>query len=169
MNREWYSETGCHASTQLALELFEDYFLPGMSVCDVGTGTGVIAIAAAKIGANNVFAFDNDPKAIEYAHKCIAINNVTETVAAEVHEIAAPPDGQFNIVTANINRSILTTYASALTRITISSGYIIMSGLEIGEEESVIHAFETISCTLEKKIERLGWIGLAFQLRGNQS
>ncbi len=140
--------TGCHASIQLTLELFEDYFSLGMSACDVGTGMGVIAIAAAKIGANNVSAFDNGPEAIEYARKCIAINNVTETVTAEVHEIAALPDGQFDIVTANINRSILTTYTSALARITMHSGYILISGFEIGEGKSVIYAFETISCTL---------------------
>ena len=80
--------TGSHPTTQLCLTALEDFVQPGQAVADVGTGSGILAIAAAKLGASPVAANDNDPLAVKIARENAAANGVSVTVTE------ALPDGR---------------------------------------------------------------------------
>ena len=68
--------TGSHPTTQLCLAALEDYVRPGMRVADIGTGSGILAIAAAKLGASHVVATDIDPLAVKIAAENVGVNGV---------------------------------------------------------------------------------------------
>lgn len=104
--------TGDHPTTTLCLTALEHYLSehPGASVLDVGTGTGVLAIAARKLGASRAVGIDNDEVAIELAKENVALNGVPEVELPE-----ALPSGQFDLVLANIVAGTLVELAPELS------------------------------------------------------
>jgi ribosomal protein L11 methyltransferase len=83
--------SGLHATTRLCLELMEEHLRPGQRVLDVGTGSGILAIAAARLGAAAVVALDNDAEAVRVARENVALNGVADRVAVQAGSLA--PDG----------------------------------------------------------------------------
>jgi ribosomal protein L11 methyltransferase len=76
--------SGLHPTTRLCLEAMEGFLRPGSSVLDVGTGSGILAVAAARLGASHVLALDSDPLAVRVAHENVALNQVEPVVQVEV-------------------------------------------------------------------------------------
>lgn len=81
--------SGLHATTRLCLELLEEHLRPGGRVLDVGTGSGILAIAAARLGAAAVLALDNDPEAVRVARENVALNGVADRVTVRAGTLAA--------------------------------------------------------------------------------
>src|SRR6185295_15411863 len=105
--------TGHHATTRLCLALLQDTEVRGRRVLDVGTGSGVLAIAAAKLGAASVTAIDNDPDAIENARENIQANGVEDLVdlrVADLRHLAMTAE----VLVANLTGAVLTAHAGAL-------------------------------------------------------
>lgn len=119
--------TGLHATTRLCLCALEEQVFPGARVADVGTGSGILAIAAALLGASPVQATDIDPLAVRIARENIALNTV-ETVV-QVSESDAPPPGAFDVVVANILADVILGMRAALTRALGPNGLLIASGI----------------------------------------
>ena len=94
--------TGAHASTQLALLALQRTVGPGCRVADVGTGTGILAIAAAKLGAEHVWATDIDELAAEAAQNNVKLNGVADKVAVAQADLLGDAEGRFDIIVANI-------------------------------------------------------------------
>ncbi|MBS1859494.1 MAG: 50S ribosomal protein L11 methyltransferase [Acidobacteria bacterium] len=117
--------TGFHESTQLCIEALEDYVTPGASVLDVGTGSGILARAAALLGAGRVVACDIDPVAVEIA--------ATGFVGSADAVAAASAD----IVVANINPEAIVALAGDLLRVRKPGGVLIASGIESHEVEAL--------------------------------
>ncbi len=125
--------TGQHPTTRLCLEQLERHMRAGMRVLDVGTGSGILALAAAKLGASSVYCIDNSPVAVESARANAAANNLSDkiTVAPGTldEERAARMEGQYDIVTVNILAHVIGDMASQLAHVLASGGLLIASGI----------------------------------------
>ena len=125
--------TGLHPTTRMCLEELEKRVRPGMRVLDVGTGSGILAIAAAKLGAASVYAIDNSSVAAESAAANAAMNGLSEriTVALGVLDAAeaARMAGQYDLVVANIIAHIIGSIAPQLAQTLSPTGLLIVSGI----------------------------------------
>ena len=132
--------TGHHATTRLCLELLQEIDLCGRRVIDVGTGSGVLAIAAARLGASSVLAFDNDPDALLNARENVARNGTTtiDVREADVMALDAPPA---HVVLANLTAALLQRTAHTLRGRVAAGGIAIVSGFDPTELAGVCAAF----------------------------
>lgn len=132
--------TGHHQSTRLCLVLLQARDLAGLTVADVGTGSGVLAITAAKLGAAYVTAIDSDPDAIENARENIAANDVGARVEAHVDDLATTTLAPADLVTANLTGTLLSQHAADLARLVRPRGSLIVSGFNVDERARVTDA-----------------------------
>ena len=147
--------TGHHATTRLCLAALQRLDLRGRSVIDVGTGSGVLAIVARRLGASGVLAIDDDPDAIAAAEANVALNHESR-IALEVGDFRASKIGQFDLVTANLTGALLTASADRLASLAIPGGRLILSGFMDHEERDVLRAFA--GCTLEWRAQEDEWV-----------
>jgi ribosomal protein L11 methyltransferase len=133
--------TGHHQTTRLCLALLQSVDLKGRRVIDVGTGSGVLAIAAWQLGARSVVAIDNDPDAIQNARENVERNEAAgvELLHGELLGFAAAPA---DLVTANLTAAALRQHASTLGRLVAPGGSLIVSGFSPEELAEVAAAFE---------------------------
>jgi ribosomal protein L11 methyltransferase len=132
--------TGHHATTRLCLAALQELDLGGRSVIDVGTGSGVLAIAARRLGASGVLAIDDDPDAIVSAEANVRLNQESR-IALEIADFRSAKIGQFDLVIANLTGALLIASADRLQSLAIPSGHLILSGFMNHEEREVLRAF----------------------------
>ena len=149
--------TGHHQSTRLCLVLLQSRSLASQTVTDVGTGSGVLAIAAAKLGAAFVSAIDVDPDAIENARENISRNGVDRIAEAHVRDLTEPPLAPADVVTANLTGTLLARHAAALTALVRPGGSLIVAGFTIDEKPLVLEAFESAFTLMESAEEDDWW------------
>lgn len=125
--------TGHHETTRLCLVLLEEQLRPGTRVLDFGTGTGVLAIAASKLGARSAFGIDNDPLAIDNAVENVRKNRVAHLVKLKRGDAAKLPAKSFDLITANIDLPTITTSLKALLAHLKPGGILIVSGLLLSD------------------------------------
>jgi ribosomal protein L11 methyltransferase len=135
--------TGHHATTRLCLELLQGRDLSGARVIDVGTGSGVLAIAASKLGARRVIAVDNDPDALQNAHDNIIRNGARDAIEILNIDVSTASLEPAEIVLANLTGAVLQRHAATLLRLVASEGILILSGFSPGEAGDVAAAFQT--------------------------
>lgn len=163
--------TGHHATTYTCLEALEalcETYGPPTQTLDLGTGSGILAIALAKLGAPSVWATDTDPTAREEAQKNVRVNGVATTVhisAASLNELPAP----FQLVVANLFASTLITFRPALTKILMHSGHAILSGIQSDQAETVLEAFSAPDWTLGEHRSKDGWATLVLRRGSDRS
>jgi ribosomal protein L11 methyltransferase len=120
--------TGHHATTRLCLRLLQEVELRGTRVVDVGTGSGVLALAAWKLGASDVVAIDNDPDALESARDNIARNGGAAAIGIIGADLSSLKVPQADLVLANLTAAVLVRHAATLLKLTRYSGFLILSG-----------------------------------------
>ncbi|MBN2030249.1 50S ribosomal protein L11 methyltransferase [bacterium] len=159
--------TGHHATTQLCLELLECYLKPKENVLDIGTGSGILSIAAAKLGANKVLALDTEENAIENARENIRLNHVENCVEIHHHPVGKLPFQTFNLLVANINRTTLTSLLPKLKRYSDDHSRFILSGI-LQEERTQMGNDLTANRfqLIELKI-RGEWCGMVVQIKSS--
>jgi ribosomal protein L11 methyltransferase len=130
--------TGVHETTRLCLEALEEYVTPGITVLDIGTGSGILARAAGLLGAANVFGCDIDPMAVEIAG------------GGFVGSVEAVASGVAGVVVANISPEAIIALAPDLRRVLRPGGVLLASGFELAEVEQVKAAL-ALECELRTK------------------
>jgi ribosomal protein L11 methyltransferase len=123
--------TGAHETTRMCIAMLEEYLEPGNAVLDIGCGSGILAIAAAKLGAGAVLALDTDSVAVESAKKNVAINNKENIVLVKRADILhdTPTDARFHIVVANIVADVIIELNKTVLKYLTRPGIYIVSGI----------------------------------------
>lgn len=152
--------TGHHATTRLCLAALQTRSLDGLSVLDVGTGSGVLAIAARRLGAQAVLGIDSDGDAIESAVGNLALNNGLDNVRFAVADINSTELPAFDVILANLTAAQLVRAAPRLLGRVRPGGVIIVSGIEGHERAAVDAAFSAARSTWDG--EEDGWVALAY-------
>jgi ribosomal protein L11 methyltransferase len=151
--------TGHHQTTRLCLRALQDTGVRGKRVLDLGTGSGVLAIAAAKLGAASVLGVDDDPDAVDAARKNVTLNDVT--VRIERADIKTAEAESADIVVANLTGALLVRFAEGVMRHAAPGGLLILSGFTEDERFSVGHAFRALEIVRDDRED--GWIGLTLR------
>jgi ribosomal protein L11 methyltransferase len=147
--------TGHHATTRLCLAHLQHIDLRNRTALDVGTGSGVLAIAASRLGATRVLAIDDDPDAIQSARENVELNPNCE-VTLGVLDLRRASVRPFDVVLANLTGALLVSAASDLQQLAASGGKLILSGFMGAEEADVVAAFG--SCTIERRTQEDEWV-----------
>ncbi len=152
--------SGLHPTTQLCLKIFEEMPLAGQEIFDVGTGSGILAIAALKLGASRVRAVDIDDVAVRVADENFALNHVAERVETAVGSAAETGGRQWPLVVANILANILLQLMPDLAAATAPGGTLILSGLLEAQEADLRAAAEAHGLRLVNRYQQEDWVAL---------
>jgi ribosomal protein L11 methyltransferase len=152
--------TGLHPTTQMCLEALEEFVSPECTVLDLGTGSGILAIAAAKLGAARVLALDNDPEAVEVAYGNIAANGVREVVDVEQGSLSEAV-GTYDLVMVNILVKVIVEMVreGLATRLS-ADGKLITAGIIAEQAPDVISAFDQGDLALLGQRQKDDWVSL---------
>lgn len=158
--------TGTHATTQLCLEALEGLPLSASRVLDIGCGTAVLAIAAAKLGASSVKAIDIDPVAVRAAAENIVDNGLGGVVQAEQGDLLTAVDGErYDVAIANILRDIVIAVTPQAVDHLVPGGYLLTSGFVTSQEAPVRAALEAHGFEVVRRLQKEDWVALVARLR----
>ncbi|TNF52473.1 50S ribosomal protein L11 methyltransferase [bacterium] len=154
--------TGHHETTRRCIMMLERFSHKKnrMSLLDVGTGTGILAIAASKLGFQHVIAVDTDPVAVETARRNIEINGIS-TVKVRKGGIVGV-EGTFDVIVANLYVEPLLEAAREIVKRLNPEGIAIFSGMLVGQDGEVIEAMKQAGRNLVEKVCDRKWISLVF-------
>jgi ribosomal protein L11 methyltransferase len=163
--------TGQHPSTRMCLEAIEDVLLKdrtirGWRVLDVGTGTGILGISCAKLGAERVVCVDNDKKAAEIARENVLINHVedrVEVINRDVNTLRGP----FDLIVANLTAKILIKHHSHLMSLIENVGYLVISGIIDQNRSDIESHFLAGEFTIHHVITEKEWVCYVLRKGGN--
>ena len=181
--------TGLHPTTRLCVVLLERYVRPDMLALDLGSGSGILAVAAAKLGARPVLALDNDPIAVRASAENAVRNNVDDVVSAlegslgpgaelghwlgsdwatkqraataSSGPVAVDADGELDLVVANILAGVHVLLAPHLHRALRPGGLLLTSGIIADREADVVRAFEAAGLEPLERLQDGEWVALA--------
>jgi ribosomal protein L11 methyltransferase len=158
--------SGLHPTTQLCLRALEEMVRPGATVLDVGAGSGILAIAAGRLGAARVLALDTDPLAVQVARQNVALNRLEPVVAVEEGTLAIPPvdrrgDGHgWEVIVANILAETIMQLAAAFRANLAPAGVLIASGIIAGRSDEVVASLHRHQLTLFERQTDGDWVAL---------
>lgn len=157
--------TGLHPSTKLSMQGLEDVVAPGASVLDVGTGSGILAIAAIKLGADHVDAVDVEPVAVRAAEENARRNGVAGRVHVRQGTVGPgqPFPGEYDVVLANIIARILIELADGLRQATRPGGSLVLAGIIESREADVMTAFTAQGFRLVNRRSIEDWVSLVME------
>ena len=154
--------TGQHCSTKLALDFIHDCFQdnPPKNVLDVGTGTGILAMATVLFGAEQVVAIDNDSEAVRVATENIANNNLQHIINTSATEIA-DIRGSFDLICANIVHDVLVDLAPDIERLLSPGGKLVLAGILRGSQvKNIIDMYREMNINLLTTAYENEWASL---------
>ncbi len=162
--------TGLHPSTQLCLTLLEDYLQAGDRILDLGTGSGILAIAGLKLGAAAAVATDTDAQALQVAAENAAHNALQAQLGTQLklHCTSDPPAGRFDVIVVNILPDVICRFLleKALLTRAAAGAVLILSGIIAERAHEVEAALYQQGCSVEEKRSQEDWIALAGRVPG---
>lgn len=155
--------TGDHQTTKICLMFIEKYLQRGMEVLDAGSGTAILGIAAAKLGAEKVIAFDIDEWCLDNGIENVQLNNVINYVEIRKCELRDIPEKDFDLIIANIQKNILIELAEGFKLKINQNGILILSGLLEMDREEIIKKYSSLGFDEIDFLQMDEWIGLVFK------
>jgi len=155
--------TGEHQSTKLVLRLLEKYVKKGMKVLDVGSGTGILAIAAVKLGATQVVAVDFDEICLNNCKENCVINGVENSIEILTGEIDVVKENDFDLILANIQKNILLEIAEKIKAKLKPNGLVILSGLLESDKIAIENKYHSLGFRTEEIEQMDEWIAIVFR------
>ena len=153
--------TGLHPTTQMCLAAIEKYAQPDMHTLDLGTGSGILAIGAAKLGLRSIVAIDNDPIAVKAAIENAQLNHVEEAVKCSVGSLTEAATEIYDLIVVNIlARVIIAMCEDQLGRVVRSGGLAIFAGLIDTQEYGVREALKTQGFNVIDRLQDKDWVCL---------
>jgi ribosomal protein L11 methyltransferase len=152
--------TGHHETTQLVMLMLQKYVNKGQRMMDAGTGSGILAILAAQLGADEITAFDNDPVATENTKEHFLQNNINikhNIICGVLDDIEK---SEYDIIVANIDRSVLLGMPGKFIDYIKPGGKLILSGLLSRDEDKILTAYEEFNWKVIEKDQKGAWIVL---------
>lgn len=152
--------TGHHATTRLMIQMMRDIEMKNRHVLDFGTGTGVLAILAEKIGATAVYAIDNDEWSYRNAVENVDANDCKYILVEQ--DVLDNLSGSYHVVLANINRQILVKYMEQMAELMKKDGTLLLSGILLEDENIIRKKAEASGFSYEDKAEEGNWLCMKF-------
>ena len=155
-------ETGEHQTTKLSLILLNKYIAPGMKILDVGTGTGVLAIAALKFGADYALGIDIDEWTLPNFKENAKLNSVEDKSDVRLCELNEVGDKDFDLVAANIQKNVLIEICDGIYQHLNEGGKIVLSGLLLEDQEDIRQKYTGRGFRFIEVLPMDEWIGMVF-------
>ena len=152
--------SGTHETTSMCLGFLEDYMTPGARVIDVGTGSGILAIGAALLGAKDVLAIDIDPVAVKVAAENVAHNNLAEKVTCVQGNLLDKHSETCDLCVANIIADVICGFAAPLKNHITPGGMFICSGIIREREQDVLDALAAAGYELVEERRKGEWVAM---------
>jgi ribosomal protein L11 methyltransferase len=152
--------TGYHETTRLMLRMLENIIQSGDRVLDVGTGTGILAIASARLGASSAIGVDNDEWSLENALENVALNDVASRVVIRTGSIGTVPETNFQVVMANLHFTIIVEMMEELIEHTANGGHLLLSGILESDEQAIRNLLVSTGITIQEILHESEWIGI---------
>lgn len=152
--------TGTHPTTVMCLQALEKTVKAGDVVIDVGTGSGVLSIASALLGANKVHALDLDPVAVKSAQENVQLNHVEKIVEVEQGNLLEKVQTEADVVVANILAEVIMTFTDDAYSIIKPGGFFITSGIIGAKKEVVKSALEKSGFNIEEVLMLEDWVSI---------
>jgi ribosomal protein L11 methyltransferase len=156
--------TGEHQSTKLMLYLIEKYIKQGMKVLDVGTGTGILSIAAIDFGADYAVAIDNDEWSFLNAVENIRVNRVNNKIDVRLCEIKDVHEKDFDFIFANIQKNVIISITDEIKNRMKPGGFTFLSGLLLTDEDDITRIYENSGFHKVEKIHLDDWTAFVFRI-----
>ena len=152
--------TGGHETTSLCLEALDERIRGGERVLDIGTGSGILAIAALKLGAASAEGVDIDPVAVRTAGENAALNGVADRLTVLVGDLSDKATGKYDIITANIVANAILHLAPCVPALLAEGGTFIASGIIDAREEEVCAGLAAAGLKVEEVRRQGGWVAI---------
>lgn len=149
--------TGGHETTSLCLEALDECVSGGERVLDIGTGSGILAIAALKLGAASAEGVDIDPVAVRTAGENAALNGVAGRLTVLVGDLSDRASGKYDIITANIVANAIISLAPAVPALLADGARFIASGIIDSRKDEVLAALKAAGLAVKQVKEKRGW------------
>jgi ribosomal protein L11 methyltransferase len=161
--------TGYHPTTYTCLEAIEELTAVQSSVLDLGTGSGILAIATVRLGAEHVVAMDIDSQAIKAARQNLRRTRTSKQVTLVQGSLphATAPAGKFDMAVANISARAICDRAPFIVPTLRPGGVLVASGMMREQSPQVIDSLTELGCSLSQEWSKEEWVTLAFQLPSN--
>jgi ribosomal protein L11 methyltransferase len=153
--------TGHHETTRLMIQLLEKHLRRGDTMLDVGTGTGILAIAGVKLGAAAAIGLDNDEWSFGNAQENVKLNGVQDTVSIVLGEISGLPGKGFDLVAANIQRGVIEQILPEMYRRLAAGGRMLLSGLLDVDREPIQAVLAARHLRVVEEVHEKEWVALA--------
>ena len=159
--------TGTHETTRLVIGLLEKYTTPGVRMLDVGTGSGILAICASKLGAGECKAYDIDPMSVRVARENIKDSGL-DNITCDQSDLLRSVDlegGKYGLVCANIVADIIIRMTPDVHKYIADDGVLLASGIIMERSRDVVSCFEAHGFEIVERAEENGWCALAVKLK----
>ncbi len=153
--------TGTHPTTAMCLALIEEHLVPGQSVLDVGCGSGILMIAAAKLGAKHIFGIDTDPMAVDITRENMQKNNIsTDLFTLNTTTLDKTRQSSYDLVTANIIAQVIVDITPDIKKRMTSDGLAVLSGIIKERQPDVIDALDAAGLECIKEMTQDEWVAM---------